>query len=525
MMREPNLFNPPDNRHKAWVDDLNDIFRQAILSSTSDVHFQYMGSICRVRFRISGKLRTVVEVSKDEADYWDRLIRSRARIPTSERSEPVDGRIRLVYEENDDIGKTCDIRLNMSPTISGQLIVGRLLMQNENRKGIADILMPAPVRAAITSIVNEPQGLFLVSGPTGSGKTTTLYSIVNELDMESSNIITIEQPVEYQIPGLNQINVDGIHMTFAKALRAVVREDPDVILVGEIRDSETAKIAVEAANTGHLVLATVHANNSAMAITRLVDLGVDPGTLAAALRAVTAQRLVRSFSEQAQVTWEPASEIELAWLRHHNLTPSIGGYPRVTASGDYSGRIPLIEMIVIDEHVRRSIEHGPAAIFEAAARQPSFELLSEAGVRLVEQGWTSLEQVRNVVSNGDAHKLRIRRLGDVLVAQGKIQRRELAVVVEEQCRLRAEEGRLVPLGVLLVAHGLVSEEDVFDAMGYSCGAPALLDQLVDQGVVPQASQAMALQEWESTRGLSMWAALAEHGVKKEVIYAATRRAA
>lgn len=524
-MREPNLFNPPDNRNKAWVEDLNDIFRQAILTSTSDVHFQFMGSVCRVRFRMSGRLQTVATIQKEEADYWDRLLRSRARIATSERREPVDGRIRLVYEPEADIGKTCDIRLNITPTISGQLIVGRLLMQNENQKGISDILMPAPLRDAISGIVNEPQGLFLVSGPTGSGKTTTLYSILNELDKETCNIITIEQPVEYQIDGINQINVDGIHMTFAKALRAVVREDPDVILVGEIRDAETAKIAVEAANTGHLVLATIHANNSAMAITRMVDLGVDPGTLAAALRAVTAQRLVRSFSPTAALEWVQASEIEMAWLRHHNLTPGISGYPRVSSAMDYSGRIPLIEMIVIDERVRRVIENGPAEIFEAAARQPSFELLSEVGVRLAEQGRTSLEQVRGVVSNGDAHKLRIRRLGDVLVAQGKIQRRELADIIDEQSRLRREEGRLIKLGVLLVAHGLVSEEDVFDAMGYSCGAPAVLDQLVDQKIVPQSKQSTTLQRWESTRGLSMWAVLAENGIKREDVYAATRCAA
>jgi general secretion pathway protein E len=318
------------------------------------------------------------------------------------------------------------------------------------------------------------------------------------------------------------VNVDGMHITFASALRAVVRQDPDVILIGEIRDAETASIAVEAANTGHLVLATIHANNSALALTRMLDFGIDPLTLGAALRAVTAQRLVRGFSKEAKVSWTRPNEVEMGWLNHHGIPSRHAIFPKVESAKDLVGRVPVIEMIVMDERVRKTIMDGAEAIFNAAARQASFETLAQAGVRLVLQGWTPMSEVRAVVSDGDAVRLTVRRLGDVLIMHGKISHAELAMAITEQSRRRREEGRVSLLGRILVEQGVCVEQDIHEALGFAAEAPQLASWLVDQGRLDMDAWQDLVDAWRVRPGTSLWDVLENRGIcRKEEIYAAS----
>ncbi|MEI7844147.1 MAG: ATPase, T2SS/T4P/T4SS family, partial [Gallionellaceae bacterium] len=317
---EENIPLPPDDLFihtgkitEKPVDFLNKIFKLAVERQAADIHFQQTDKSCRVRFRIGGKLTDVESVSLEWMKTIDDKIRSRAQMSTTDRRAAQDGRIGLTMD-----GVNIDVRVAITRGVGeGQLIVCRILNQKNSKIRLKDIEMTTSARESFMRLIEEPDGLFLITGPTGSGKTTTLYALLNELNDESRNIITIEQPVEYQISEFHQINVDGQAITFPGSLRAILRQDPDVIMLGEIRDPETAAIAVQAALTGHLVLATLHANTAPLAITRMINYGVDALTLAAALRGVTAQRLVKKLSPHASVEYEAPNDVEKAWLRAH----------------------------------------------------------------------------------------------------------------------------------------------------------------------------------------------------------------
>ncbi|RMD68841.1 MAG: type II/IV secretion system protein [Gammaproteobacteria bacterium] len=322
-------------------------------------------------------------------------IRMKAKLPLSERRAPLDGRFHIEAE-----GRMVDMRLSIVPTRTGQSIVCRLLDQANAGRRLDEIDMTPAARKVMDDILAHPNGLFLVTGPTGSGKTTTLYAALNEVNTPERKVITVEDPVEYRLRRGCQINVDETN-TFARALRAILRQDPDVILVGEIRDAETARIAVQAAMTGHLVLSTLHANDAATSITRLADLGVDPFTLGVALRAVSAQRLVRRLCTCAVPV--PPGPDEALWLERFGIQGDLFYVPAgCERCGDgFAGRIPVIEMIAVDPPVRAAIDQGDVqAIRKAAMAQPQFETLAQAGARLAREGKTTLAEAIRITGEG-----------------------------------------------------------------------------------------------------------------------------
>lgn len=497
-MREPDLFIANNSQEAAHVALLNELFLHAAANGVADLHFGFDEHGVRVRARVSQRLQPVGQYPRAAGQVFDEKIRSRAKMSISERKRPLSGRLRLRFVAENHF---LDVRVEVTQTIDGQKISCRILDQKNSSWSLDELEMSEMVRDSIHQIVDEPNGLFLITGPTGSGKTTTLYAIINKLNVPDLNIITIENPVEYQVKGLTQIQVDDVHMGFPEALRSVLRQDPDVILVGEIRDAETAAIAVQAAITGHLVLTTLHANNSAMAITRLLELGVDPSTLAAALRGVVSQRLVRRLVPRENRTWEPPNDVEVAWMNLHGIVVKEPLFPVVGADGahDFRGSMPLMEMIVADSAVRKAVPNGSDAIYEAACRQPSFETLAQTGTRAALAGLTTLGEVRRITSSMDAVRFRSRRLGQTLVEMGVLTVHDVHEAVVEQTRLR-RSGVVRQIGRILVEKGFCSRKDVVVAMGYSADAESACRRLVEEGRLSADVLETLLAEWHERRG-------------------------
>lgn len=453
------------------IDFLNDTFREAVTRNLSDVHFIVTSRVSQVRFRKpGGKLETYQDIDEEWMKVIDDKIRSRAKISTTDRRSPQDGRISLTIN-----GLDIDIRVSITPGVNGgSLIVCRILNQMNSKKTLKDIEMPMVAQEAFMRVINEPHGLFLITGPTGSGKTTTLYAMLNELNNGERNIITIEEPVEYRIPEFHQINVDGDYVTFAGALRAVLRQDPDIIMVGEIRDPLTAAIAVQAANTGHLVLSTTHANNAAAGIRRLVDLGVDPVMLGSALRCVTAQRLVRKIAPGEEVTRMPPNDTEKQWLDAFNIHRRDSSYPKVQNTvKSYKGYMPIMEIIMVDHNVKRTLVGSEQEIFAAASRQPQFETLAHAAERLAFKGITTLEEARSITSIHEAMPVPTIRVGEILLKRGTITDDDLREALDKQAELRMQDQH-VKLGDILVEMNACTRIDLITALGYTPEAAEII---------------------------------------------------
>lgn len=439
MSNLPDNFISTGTQDRAVVDYLNQLFPDALKRRISDIHFLTQGKNCFIQYREAGMMIDVKTVDHKFGDMIDSKIRSRADLNKAESHIAVDGRMSLLYEEGQ-----VDVRVSIVPSVGGRKIVCRLLDQSNSGRNIAAIPMSLMIRQCIDEIIAEPQGLFLVSGPTGSGKTTLLYAILNALHNGKRNIVTIENPVEYTVPKITQINITH-NITFSQALRATLRQDPDVILVGEIRDAETAQIAAEAANTGHLVLTTIHANNASLAITRMLDFGVEPQSLAGCLRCVTAQRLVQSIREEDKKSlhWHAPSALDQEWMNNHKILSNIDNnhlpYDGGRASTFY-GRMPIIEMIKIDSAVSKAIleRKGEVAILNAAINQPQFELLAAAGVRLARNGLTSFEQILEAVGK-EAITPTEKSVGQELVECGVINSDQLYYLLEMQVILRRDD--------------------------------------------------------------------------------------
>lgn len=513
MIKEPDLFISSGHMDREAAETLNNLFLQAAVTGASDIHLLTSDGMCEVRFRVNGILRSMFEYEGHLSKLIDDKIRARANLSSADRHVALDGRFRLRYPE-----KAIDVRVSIAPNVAGQLCVCRLLDNSNSARSLDTIEMTPMVRHCLDEMIEEPNGLLLVCGPTGSGKTTLLYSILNALHSGERNLVTIENPVEYRIAGVHQINVDQ-HITFPKALRAVLRQDPDVILVGEIRDEETAEIALQAANTGHFVIATLHANDSAMAITRMLDFGVDQQTLAAALRGVVAQRLVQKVASSSEFEWKSASETQIAWMNQHGVVSSGMKFPSAR-SVTLSGRLPVIEMLRVDAAMRNAIvgRHGQMALLNVAARQAQFETLAMAGIRLASRGLTTMEEVQRTVGV-DAVVPESTRLGQVLVNQGKAQPEHIHAAVARQVQLR-KRGELKMLGEILVSEGVCSVADVVMALGYTEGAPDAASYFVVQEKMGQKELVAAVKDWRANHaGESLFDLLVGNGfLKQEDLY-------
>ena len=376
---------------------VNMIIIQAVTEKASDIHIEPDEKVLRVRYRVDGILHEVPKPPKDlEAAIISR-VKVLASMDIAERRKPQDGRIMMKMQ-----GKDIDMRVSCFPTVYGENIVIRLLDKTSLLLGLSELGMRPEMHKAFDKIIRKPFGIMLVTGPTGSGKTTTLYAALNTINSEEKNIITIEDPVEYQISMIRQTQVNPkAELTFASGLRSILRQDPDVIMVGEIRDSETAEIATQAALTGHLVFSTLHTNDASGAITRLADMGIEPFLISDAVIGVLAQRLVRVICPKCKEKLVPtdATLKDLKLKRSDDLALYHGkGCAKCKDTG-YVGRVGIYELLIIDDELRKLIiAKAPADQIKAKAVELGMKTLYEDGIVKALEGITSVEEVLRVAS-------------------------------------------------------------------------------------------------------------------------------
>jgi MSHA biogenesis protein MshE len=380
---------------------LQSVFEDAMMIGASDVHLEPQENELLIRSRIDGVLQTQTQADKRIAGALTQRLKLMANLDISEKRLPQDGRFTLRLR-----GRTVDVRLSTLPSQYGESVVMRLLGQGTEVRRLDDIGMPADMLARFRELLGRSTGTVLVTGPTGSGKTTTLYAALAELDASRQKIITVEDPVEYRLPGLTQVQVnDKIDLSFARVLRATLRQDPDVILVGEMRDTETAEIGLRAAITGHLVLSTLHTRDAASTPYRLLDMGVPPFMVATALQAVIAQRLVRRNCSQCARPHD-ASPQEAAWLGlmtgDSALATQRGRGCLACNSTGYAGRLGVYEMLEMDATLAQTATHGDPATFLAAARARMHgRTLAHRAADLVRAGQTSVAEAMRLTSEFD----------------------------------------------------------------------------------------------------------------------------
>ena len=374
---------------------INALFTQAVREGASDIHVEAFEQHSTVRFRIDGVLRDVIRPHRALHAAMASRIKIMAQLDIAEKRMPQDGRITVRIA-----GKPIDVRVSTISTSHGERIVLRLLDKDPARLDLDVLGMAADTLKRTDQLIHHPHGIFLVTGPTGSGKTTTLYASLARLDATELNIMTVEDPVEYDLPAIGQTQVNPrIGLDFAKALRSILRQDPDVIMIGEIRDLETAQIAVQASLTGHLVPATLHTNDTTSAVTRLVDMGIEPFLLASSLTGVLAQRLVRRLCPACKRA-EAADAAELAQFGAHPAPAQLyraSGCPACNQTG-YQGRMGIYELLEVDDTLRRMMHERAAdqALRDYALSSGALRPLREDGLRWVASGDTTLEELLRV---------------------------------------------------------------------------------------------------------------------------------
>jgi type II secretory ATPase GspE/PulE/Tfp pilus assembly ATPase PilB-like protein/ActR/RegA family two-component response regulator len=370
------------------------ILSEGILSRASDIHIEPEEGGVAVRYRIDGVLRQVMKIPRAAGLPLISRIKIMSSLDIADRLRPQDGRARVAVN-----GQPIDLRVSTLPAAHGEKVVIRILDSRATVKSLDSLGLDAPEIEAIKKLLHHHEGIILVTGPTGSGKTTTLYSMINQIKSEGVNIVTVEDPVEYRIPGIVQVQVQEKQgLTFASALRSILRQDPNVVLVGEIRDLETAQIATQASLTGHLVLSTLHTNDAANAVTRLVDIGVEPYKIAAALRGVIAQRLMRKLCNTCKEASHEAPPDELKkWIPHGTPLYRAAGCPDCAMTG-YLGRFAVLEVLTVTPEVERRIAAGETADRIAeAARAAGMPTLFSSGVNRVLRGESTIEDLLRIV--------------------------------------------------------------------------------------------------------------------------------
>jgi type IV pilus assembly protein PilB len=383
---------------------VNSIIFQAAEEGASDVHVEPQDDCLLVRFRIDGVLQEVQRVPKRLANGVTTRLKVLAKLDIAERRKPQDGRISLSASA---AGRLLDIRVATLPTVEGESVVMRLLDKSRRAPTLEELGLSEEMRAQLREIVKRPTGALLVTGPTGSGKSTTLYAALTEINRPEVNIITVEDPVEYRLVGVNQVQINQrAGLTFASALRSILRSDPDIVMVGEIRDGETAKISIEAALTGHLVLSTLHTNDAPSALTRLGEMGVEPFLVGSAVTGVLAQRLARKLCSHCCQLYSPSLDELLA----ARISPDIAaasdgaafyrkvGCPRCNQTG-YKGRIGIFQLMTMTEEVENmAVTKASRDDLERAALRGGMRSMWDDGLAKVAAGLTSVEELARIVS-------------------------------------------------------------------------------------------------------------------------------
>lgn len=387
--------NEKADDHGAVVKTINSIIVQAVRAGASDIHFEPQEKGVRVRFRIDGALREIMTLPKTTSVPLVSRIKIIAEMDIAEKRLPQDGRVMIAVD-----GRPIDMRVSTLPTIFGEKVVMRILDKARRLLKLDALGLTPPLLESYRRLIRMSHGMILVTGPAGSGKTTTLYATLNELNSSDINIVTIEDPVEYVLEGINQMGVNPkAGLTFATGLRSILRQDPDVIMIGEIRDKETADIAVRAATTGHLVFSTLHTNDAAGALLRLIDMGVEPYLVASSVEGVIAQRLVRRICPKCKRMYH--------LLNHAPEKVFLGAEIQILYKGEgckecghtgYQGRVALWEILQVTPEIRELIiKKAVAGRIKEKAREQGMQTLWENGLAKVQQGITTMEEVMRVV--------------------------------------------------------------------------------------------------------------------------------
>ncbi|MBN2272172.1 MAG: type II secretion system ATPase GspE [Sedimentisphaerales bacterium] len=420
--RELELVSEPDEAHSSLdassvqtrAEDLlsiaskapvvklaNRIFFQAVRSRASDIHIEPYENEARVRFRVDGVLHNVAALDRQQIPALLSRLKIMANLDIAESRLPQDGQSRIKIGED-----LVDIRVSVIPTLGGERVMLRLLDRSRAELTLNQIGCNADVLGTFRRLISMPHGIILLTGPTGSGKTTSLYAALNELNCEERNILTVEDPIEYQLPGIGQMQVrPKIDLTFASCLRHILRQDPDVIMIGEIRDLETAEIAIQASLTGHLVLSTLHTNDSASAVTRLIDMGIEPYLISSSVVAVIAQRLVRVICPQCKVP-QGSHEHTIAMAERELGDSRIDGefYKGLGCESclntGYLGRTGIFEQMIVDDQIKTMItQRCDSHVVKRAAIEKGMITLRADGLRKALVGVTSLEEVFRVTQD------------------------------------------------------------------------------------------------------------------------------
>jgi type IV pilus assembly protein PilB len=378
---------------------VNGVISQGVDEGASDIHFEPQDKEMQIRFRVDGVLHEVMSIPKRMQSGVLSRIKVMADIDIAERRIPQDGRIGLIVG-----GKPIDIRVATMPTVHGEKIVLRLLDKSSVLLDLGDLGFSERALSRFETSYKKPYGAILVTGPTGSGKSTTLYGTLNILNTKDKNIITVEDPVEYRMNGINQTQINPkAGLTFASGLRAILRSDPDIVMVGEIRDKETAQIAIEAALTGHMVLSTLHTNDAPGALTRLTEMGVEPFLTASAIECVLAQRLARKLCPACKESFKPTEEalrmngFPVEAIKPDTILYHAKGCPKCSNTG-YKGRLGLYEVMLISEAIERlTVERKSADEISRVAQAEGMLSLREDGIEKVLEGKTSMEEIARVI--------------------------------------------------------------------------------------------------------------------------------
>lgn len=373
---------------------VNLVLYQAVNDRASDIHFEPFEDEFKIRYRVDGALYEMSPPPKHLAGPMTSRLKIMSNLNISERRLPQDGRISLNLG-----GKQIDFRISTLPTQFGESVVLRVLDRSAVNLDLENLGLPKHVYEYTQEAIQQPNGIYVVTGPTGSGKTTTLYSCLRRINTIDSKLLTAEDPVEFDIEGICQVQInEGVGMTFMKALRAFLRQDPDVIMLGEMRDLETSQIAIQASLTGHLVLSTLHTNDAPGAVTRLVDMGVEPFLISSSLMAVLAQRLVRTVCKKCRTPFEPTeNQLSLLNLSPHDIGDKVFYYGRGCSNCNdtgYKGRKGIFELLVISDAVRELInQRAPTVVIRQKAVEEGMVTLREDGLRGIFDGETSIEEV------------------------------------------------------------------------------------------------------------------------------------
>ncbi len=378
---------------------VNHILFQAVKRSASDIHIEPFEKEVRVRYRIDGVMYTTMNPPKRIHGALVSRIKIMANMDIAEKRIPQDGRIQIKVAD-----RAIDIRISVLPVSFGERIVMRLLDRTRSITDIKDMGLSERDFAVLMKSISKPNGIIYVTGPTGSGKTTTLYSILAALNQPDVNLITVEDPVEYQLAGIGQVQVrEKIGLTFAAALRSILRQDPDIVMIGETRDQETAQIAVQASLTGHLVLSTLHTNSAPATITRLIDMAIEPFLIASSLTIAIAQRLVRKLCAACKTPYQPPVDLlEKIGISHKDATTMTFYQAKgceLCENAGYRGRIALFEIMEMTEHiVRLTMQRADTGAIRDQAIKDGMTLLATDGVRKIQAGLTTIEEVISVAS-------------------------------------------------------------------------------------------------------------------------------